>query len=499
MKHSGYDMFNINDAFYKDICTPFDSLNDTDILLVDRIDYIYYNEDIQCQSHCIFVNYSMEFKYLICSCSINEEVNYGHKKTEQFNPKKIYESFYDVLKYSNYEIMKCYKIVLHIDVITKNLGSIIVILFFSIYLICLFIFIYRGIIPIKIKFRNNLLREQKYYNLYFKFNISKLLYPPIKNKFNPKIIQNRIIRPRNKIILNKNISKLNINSNDKMEFENKIFSRYNSKSTVFIKFPIKNSVDIKENIINKYNINKSIINNHDIKLEENQHKREYSDYELNELEYYKALKLDKRTLCQTYYAQLKREHLIFFTFINCDDYNLLSVKVSRCIFLIVGDMALNAFFFSDDSMHKLYLTYGKYDFIQQIPQIAISIIISQIIEIFICFLSLTDKDIYQVKKNIIKKNIRNIKNSIKNIRLKIVIYFIFIFIFLSIYWYIISVFCGIYRNTQIVFIKDSFISFSIGLIYPFGLYFISSCLRICSLSNKHFKCIYKLSYMIPFF
>ena len=356
--------------------------------------------------------------------------------------------------------MKCYKIVLHIDVITKNLGSIIVIFFFSIYLICLFIFIYRGIIPIKIKFRNNLLREQKYYNLYFKFNINKLLYPPIKNKFNPKIIQNRIIRPRNKIILNKNISKLNINSNDKMEFENKIFSRYNSKSTVFIKFPIKNSVDIKENIINKYNINKSIIK---------------------------------------YYAQLKREHLIFFTFINCDDYNLLSVKVSRCIFLIVGDMALNAFFFSDDSMHKLYLTYGKYDFIQQIPQIAISIIISQIIEIFICFLSLTDKDIYQVKKNIIRKNIRNIKNSIKNIRLKIVIYFIFIFIFLSIYWYIISVFCGIYRNTQIVFIKDSFISFSIGLIYPLGLYFISSCLRICSLSNKHFKCIYKLSYMIPFF
>ena len=29
----------------------------------------------------------MEFKYLICSCSINEEVNYEHKKTEQFNPK----------------------------------------------------------------------------------------------------------------------------------------------------------------------------------------------------------------------------------------------------------------------------------------------------------------------------------------------------------------------------------------------------------------------------
>ena len=29
-------------------------------------------------------------------------------------------------------------------------------------------------------------------------------------------------------------------------------------------------------------------------------------------------------------------------------------------------MALNTFFFSDDSMHKLFLNYGKYNFIQQI-------------------------------------------------------------------------------------------------------------------------------------
>ena len=45
MKNSGYDMFNIKDPFYQDICTPFDSSNGTDILLIDRIDYIYYNED----------------------------------------------------------------------------------------------------------------------------------------------------------------------------------------------------------------------------------------------------------------------------------------------------------------------------------------------------------------------------------------------------------------------------------------------------------------------
>ena len=113
---------------------------------------------------------------------------------------------------------------------------------------------------------------------------------------------------------------------------------------------------------------------------------------------------------------------------------------------MVGDMALNVFFFSDDSMHKLFLTYGKYDFIQQIPQITYSTIISQIIEVFLCYLSLTDTYIYLLKKNLLKRNIRSIKSIIKYIRIKLVMYFIFLFIFFSIYWYIISVFCGVYNK-----------------------------------------------------
>ena len=58
---------------------------------------------------------------------------------------------------------------------------------------------------------------------------------------------------------------------------------------------------------------------------------------------------------------------------------------------------MNVFFFPDETIHKLYLNYGKYDFVQNIPQIIYSIIISKLIEIFLCYLSLTDKPIYKVK------------------------------------------------------------------------------------------------------
>jgi hypothetical protein len=248
-----------------------------------------------------------------------------------------------------------------------------------------------------------------------------------------------------------------------------------------------------------FSMKKNIIRfNTDIRQEE---KKEYDDYELNELEYKEAIKYDKRSLLQIYWAILKREHLIIFTFINCQDYNLLYVKLSRFVFLMAGDMALNVLFFSDESMHKLFLNYGKYDFFQQVPKIFYSTVISQLIEIFLCFLSLTDKHIYQIKSALkaVRKTI--IKKIIKCIYIKLTIFYSFTFIVFIVYWYIVSVFCGVYRNTQKHFIKDSIISFSICLVYPFILYFISASLRFFSLrySKKKCNCLYKLSSMIPFF
>ena len=164
-------------------------------------------------------------------------------------------------------------------------------------------------------------------------------------------------------------------------------------------------------------------------------------------------------------------------------------------------MALNTFFFSDDSMHKLFLNYGKYDFIQQIPQIAYSTIISSLIEIFLCYLSLTDKYFYLLKSSFIKGEKNNIIKLIKCVRIKLISFFIFLFLFFLMYWYIICVFCGVYKNTQITFIKDTVISFAINIIYPFIFYFISACFRSCSLKykKKNYKCFYSFSYIIPFF
>ena len=195
---------------------------------------------------------------------------------------------------------------------------------------------------------------------------------------------------------------------------------------------------------------------------------------------------------------LFREHQIIFTFLICNDYNLIYIKIARFIFSIATDIAMNIFFFSDNSMHKIFLNYGKYNFIQQIPQILYSTIISQLLEVFICYLSLTDKHIYEIKNLTGYNKKQEIVNILKCIKLKLIFFFCFTFIVLGFYWYIVSAFCAVYQKTQIIFLKDSLFSFLSSLLYPFFLYLFLSALRKISFKFR-IKCIYILSTIIPFF
>ena len=93
-------------------------------------------------------------------------------------------------------------------------------------------------------------------------------------------------------------------------------------------------------------------------------------------------------------------------------------------------MAMNALFFTDETMHKLYLTYGEYDFVQQIPQIIYSSIVSQLFEVFICYLSLTDSAFYEIKKfKLSKKNLKKIREIIECVNRKLVAFYVLTLIF----------------------------------------------------------------------
>ena len=165
-------------------------------------------------------------------------------------------------------------------------------------------------------------------------------------------------------------------------------------------------------------------------------------------------------------------------------------------------MAMNIFFFTDDSMHKIYKNYGKWNFVQNIPQIIYSLLVSQGIQVLICFLTLTDKYFYQIKRSKFEQsNSIEIFKILKCIKIKLCIFYVITFVLFIFYWYAVTSFCAVYKNTQIIFIKDSLSSFLGGILYPFPLYLFPALLRIISLKSekKNLSCLYKLSDFIPIF
>ena len=154
----GYDLFDPNGSFYQDICTPYKSENGTDVLLSDRRKDFYDNETM-CQPNCHYSSFISETQFLKCECDVDVEEIEVENPEEKFDEKMIYGSFYDVLKYSNFKVLKCYGLVFQKKTVSKNYGSIVVMIIFTIFLVFLIIFIALGILPIQKEVANILFEK----------------------------------------------------------------------------------------------------------------------------------------------------------------------------------------------------------------------------------------------------------------------------------------------------------------------------------------------------
>ena len=73
--------------------------------------------------------------------------------------------------------------------------------------------------------------------------------------------------------------------------------------------------------------------------------------------------------------------------------------------------------------------------------------------------------------------------TLKCITIKSIIYFISTFVLLLFFWYYLSCFCAIYKNTQLHLIKDSLISYAFSMVYPFAIFLLPGLFRIPALRN----------------
>ena len=450
------DKHNASSDYYNDPCYKLTSEDGTDISLKDRRNEFVNNNLSLCEENCELIDYNYTKEKAICSCDVKS--NIPEKSDIKFNKNIFMNNF--IKKIDGLNVLKCGKIAWKANNLKNNSGFYIIFFIIVLYFITTFIFWYRSFI---------ILKKVIIYIISFFNNPEKI-----------KEVNQKQIKNKNRI-------------------KNKQEEEYDSNNINKLVVYTKENETKKENT--KHNTNDMISENYlelgglsDMYIKE---LNEQKDFEMNSSDYEEALKLDHRNFLQYYISLIKNDHPIMISFAPYNDYNSRIIKIFLFFFSFNICLDLNALFFNNDSIHKIYEDKGKYNFSYQFPQIFYSALITRIVDILIKYLALTQDTIVELKKEKEKKELEiNHEKKIKRIlKIKFISFFIINFIILVFFWYYVTCFCGIYENTQKHLMINTIVSLIIVELLPFILYLIPGILRIAALrvEKPTRKLLYKLS------
>ena len=473
------DKYNISSNYFKDICYKSKSENGTDILINDRKEE-YINKDMNaCEENCEFTKYDIYIKKAVCSC--NTKTIFRLFSEVSKNKTLLLKGFKDIKNIMNLNIMKCYYILFSIDGILYNIGFYIISSIILLYFICIILF-YKIDYPKLKKQISDIINAIRNLN---------------KNNFINNFENNGKIESLNLFENNKKIKKKKKKKKKKTKTKKKkhltLVKKPNNLNNIINLNYTMNIIPTSNKVKNENSKDKIHLSKNNVEI------LKYNIYELNNLSYKEALKKDKRSYFNYYLSLLKTKHLLIFSFSSLNDYNSRIIKILLFFISFLIFFSINALFFNDSTLHKIYIDGGSFNLLYQISQIIYSSIISYILNIILKTLALTEKNILELKKNKRSEANNKYKNLIKFLDHKFILFFIISFIFQLFFWYYISLFCAVYENTQIHLIKDTLISFGLGMVYPLGIYLIPGIFRILSLKTNKREAMYKFSKFIQIF
>ena len=373
------DKLNTSSGYFNDLCYIASSDSGTDISLIDRKKEFVEGNKTVCQDDCDFSEYDYETRKAKCSCQVKESSNSFNDI--KIDTTKLYNKFVDIKNIANIKLLACYKVLFSKNGFISNIASycLIPIAIFHIIVIILFYKNQRNEIDNKINDISYSIRnwdlvkadeiERKNNERMKRLEKRKKKIKICKNNINKKEEEKKVIKILNPIdyYFLENVLKKDINPNPP-----------NKKRKI-----IRSKVNINNNFVNNINNNilktqsnensKKIIgkNNKQQIIKKSKAIMDYDDEEKNSLSYKLALKFDKRSYCEYYISLLKTKHIFIFAFFHSKDYNIRIIKIDLFFLNFSIYFTVNALFFNDNTMHKIYEDQGSFNFIYQLPKLYI--------------------------------------------------------------------------------------------------------------------------------
>ena len=505
----GVDILNIKDSFYNDICFSY-SNSVSDLVLKDRISDIYQNYSF-CDNNCEYHNIDLKNMSITCSCKIKTHIN------TDIEPPIFGNIVEDTFVYSNFGVIKCYNLVFSFKNKKSNIGFLVFLFLIIIHIpLYIYYFIYK-IKRIKIfvykemeknnylaKIKNPPKRGTNITNFNKKNEINKPSMKFSKKSLLSKTEKKKLINDYNNDLLILNNSKSNSNSFIITNLKyNKIHKKRHKAKTK--KRNVKNVLNLENGKFPGYyhliqiNANNSINN---IPPE--------SKFILDNYDFDTAIKYDNRSFLRILYICLLSKENILNTFFFKSYLEIQPLRLTIFIFSYSCDLSLNALFYLNKKISEKYHYEGNNLLLFTIVNNFTISISSNIFSFFLVksleYLTNSKEEIESlfreeekkmrnnqnfIVNNKTKKNInKKLMQIFKLLKIKIIIYIIVEFTLMLFFFYYITSFCEVYKDTQISWIIDSFISFLLSIITELFTSFFTTILYLISLKYK-IKFLYK--------
>jgi len=227
----GEDLYNKNSGYYNDICYTFTTGNGTDLTLEDRQQEFSQNNKSLCEEGCEFVKYHKDLGQAECSCDVKTNLNLV--SDIKVDKTKLYQ-FLDIKKIANFDVMKCYNLLLSIDGIKGNIGFYLFFPPFIMLFISIILFYVKEFKSIKSQ-----INDIVYAKANFKYLDYEFVYEEPKKIIKPKFEEPLFL----KFLRMKNVDIPIINQNQEAtkskNIENKIENRIENKIEINIKLDKK--------------------------------------------------------------------------------------------------------------------------------------------------------------------------------------------------------------------------------------------------------------------
>ena len=535
LTNQGIYLLNPNNDFYTDLCFHFKSPFDGKYIpFKERFDLFFPNISL-CETSCSFKGINTTTNTSICICTFNNIINnngleyISFIKTTKINIKNI-------IKEINLEILRCYKDLGNIELYKDNYGSFIIMGFIIIkiiltiihhakYILAMQKYLYELMqtfiqyisnqrisqlnkidsqLDIKQNQKNNLKEDTNTQNSNRLFldkesNSDKKQNEPNQNpkksKFFKKKNKNKNkTNNQNDVLINPKPNNnnssfhLELYDNNKKEFES---SKNNKKDP-----------NININIDDINNINN--INNINILMKDERKDINTEDYiktEFNDMDYYKAIKSDKRLFCRYFIDKIKIDLLILNIFCNNEKINPWPIKLLLLIMIFEFYFFLNGLFFTEKYLEDIF-NGEKYNFLDYMSRFKDRIFYITLIGIiFNYFLNY-----FILEEKVIKKILKRAQNSIvflkfemsqiiKNLKIRYNIFIIICFIISVFIWYYSFCFNNVYPSTSKEWILTSIILFFVMQVLYLLILLIETIIRFIAIKCKSER-LFKMSQFI---